>query len=140
MQEHPQNGQAHIEKLQLGKEDTGWFQRSDIPFRIFYVLNSRGAIVAPTNPADHFMGQDNESGEKTLSILIHESVPPPFKEILLYREMQAVFYLQRQEMPAEEADMQAMQDGDAYARTHLAPAEYVLFKEWERMYRVKGSG
>lgn len=122
---------ASSEKRLHFEQDSNWYKYGRIPYKILIDLNVPSfSGFNEKEPGRFSVTLDMPGGGKSLYITVHESVPPKWRDIIVYHELieaEAVFV---DGLSKKEAHQKAVAETDRYARKHLPTDELDEFLKW----------
>jgi len=113
----------------------GWYKYERLPYKVHYNLkSSTDDDLNEKNPGQFILTQDSgpgASGEKSLSIFIHESVPKEYRDIVFFHELVEAEFSLVDGLDKPMAHQKAVQQTEEYAKSHLSEEDFQKFREWQ---------
>jgi hypothetical protein len=117
------------------EESKGWYEYGRIPYKIYYVFDyptydSAAFRINEKKPGIAMLTEDTGGGGCSLSIFVHVSVPPEFKDIIFFHECRESELRFADNIDKDQAHQQAVVETEEYAKKHLSKEEFEKYMKW----------
>jgi len=104
-----------------------------IPYKVAFTLECpTNSKVDEKNPGWHAITPDLGRPDYSLYIMLHESIPSEYRDIVAYHELEESEMMHVDGIEVHEAHQQAIAKTTEYARSCLSKEEFEKFLEWQK--------
>lgn len=119
-----------LERLEHDLSQNAIFTYAGEKVRVY--PNAKGdSTLSETNPGQLAVTPNSGGGGRGIMIWIHESVPLPFRAVVLHHELTEMDLFLHKGMDMSEAHKKALASHRQYAKKFLSKADHAAFVAWE---------